>query len=162
MCETKQPPQACNFWECQYYATTSLWCEYAFMYFLYSFFRIWFMQKYIRNSLKSLPHLLFLTLTPIGCFGGNQNQLCWLPYSSRFLWIYKQIWHPCPRDHGSKVCILLVYLLCLGGKFSLWMLKYFVPNLGMVLTQVFHLWVAVMKNLLAKRFWKRWSLKDIR
>jgi len=103
-----------------------------------SFFRRWFMQKYIHNYLKSLPLLLlFITLAPIGCFGGNQNQLCWLPYPPSFLWIYKQIWPPCPRGHGSKVSILFVYLLCLGGKVWLWVLKYFVPNLGMVLISSF-------------------------
>lgn len=47
-----------------------------------------------------------LTLFPIGCFRGNQNQLCWLSYSSPILWICKSIWTPCPWAHGGKVSIL--------------------------------------------------------
>jgi len=97
-----------------------------------SLFGRWFIQKYIHSFIKSSPLLqLFLTLVPIGCFGGNQNQLCWLPYSPCFLWIYKQIWHPCYRGHGSKVSTLLVYLLCLGGRKVLaWYAQIFRTKLG--------------------------------
>ena len=106
MCETKQPPEACNFWECQHYATTPLWCEYNFTFFLYFILWMMFMQKYIYNSFMSSTLQLSLTLAPIGCFRGNQNQLCWLPYSPSFFWICEQIWPPCSRGHRSKVSTL--------------------------------------------------------
>lgn len=105
MCETKQPSQACNIWECQRYATTSLWCEFTFKFFLILWTMICTeMRPYFLLVFNSF--LQSLTLSPTGCFRGNQNQLCWLSYSPRFLWICKSIWPSCPRGHGRQVSIV--------------------------------------------------------
>lgn len=81
MCEAKQCPQACYFWEPECNPTTTLWCEYNLT--LCSLFVHLFCEQSL--TFFFLPSCPFSTfhmslLFVIGCSWGHKNQLCWVSH----------------------------------------------------------------------------------
>lgn len=59
----------------------------------------------------------------VGCSWGNQNQLCWISYSTNILWVSSPLWCSCSWSFGREVSVYFSFLM--ASCVSIWLHPFF-------------------------------------